>query len=90
MNMTLFRESAADRPSHVSGKLRVRCPLQSHIATIFFLGAWRLMTNERIIRLIIVEDHRLGRESLGLALAPETFIEIVAEAVHNGELPYLV
>ena len=37
----------------------------------------------RKIRLIIVEDHRLCRESLGLALAQETFIEIVAQEV-NG------
>jgi len=35
------------------------------------------------IRIIIVEDHRLCRESLGLVLAQENFIEIVAEAV-NG------
>lgn len=35
----------------------------------------------RRIRIIIVEDHRLCRESLSLALAQETFIEIVAEAV---------
>lgn len=39
--------------------------------------------NARKIRLMIVEDHRLCRESLRLALGQETFIEIVAQSV-NG------
>jgi DNA-binding NarL/FixJ family response regulator len=46
-----------------------------------FWGDWRLTANEHIIRIVIVEDHRLCRESLSLALDLETFIEIVAEAV---------
>jgi len=41
--------------------------------------------NARKIRLIIVEDHRLCRESLGLALAQETSIEIVAQAVNGPQ-----
>ena len=39
----------------------------------------------RRIRLIIVEDHRLCRESLGLVLAQETSIEIVAQAVNGPQ-----
>ena len=39
----------------------------------------------RKIRLIIVEDHRLCRESLSLALGQETSIEIVAQAVNGPQ-----
>jgi len=39
----------------------------------------------RKIRVIILEDHRLCRESLGLVLAQETSIEIVAQAVNGPQ-----
>jgi two-component system response regulator DegU len=42
------------------------------------------MTDRRI-RIIIVEDHRLCRESLGLVLGQETSIEIVAQTVNDSQ-----
>ena len=44
----------------------------------------------RKIRVIIVEDHRLCRESLGLALTHETFIEIVAQTANDPQAIELI